>query len=87
MPRGDIETYLEDGQWHNRVEGEGEVLSHTTTRRRPLQQVVERPMSARSSTSSRRKPDPSVRQVSRSLGESRDLEDPERSGSGSASRL
>jgi len=27
MPHGDIETYLEDGQWHNRVEGEDQVLS------------------------------------------------------------
>jgi len=27
MPHGDIETYLEGGQWRNRVEGEDEVLS------------------------------------------------------------
>ena len=27
MPHGDIETFLEDGQWHNRVEGEAGVLS------------------------------------------------------------
>jgi hypothetical protein len=27
MPHGDIETFLENGQWHNRVEGEAGVLS------------------------------------------------------------
>jgi hypothetical protein len=27
MPQGDIETFLEDGQWRNRVEGEAGVLS------------------------------------------------------------
>jgi len=26
MPHGDIETFHEDGQWHNRVEGEGGLL-------------------------------------------------------------
>ena len=29
MPHGDIETFLEDGEWHNRVEGEvGALSSH-----------------------------------------------------------
>ena len=27
MPHGDIETFLADGQWHNREEGEDGVLS------------------------------------------------------------
>ena len=27
MPHGDIETFLDDGQWHNRVEGEDGILS------------------------------------------------------------
>jgi hypothetical protein len=27
MPNGDIETFHEDGQWHNRVHGEGGLLS------------------------------------------------------------
>ena len=26
MPKGDIETFHEDGQWHNRVEGARELL-------------------------------------------------------------
>ena len=27
MPRGDIETFYEDGDWHNRTEGQGGLLS------------------------------------------------------------
>jgi hypothetical protein len=27
MPRGDIETYHEDGQWKNKAEGDGRALS------------------------------------------------------------
>jgi hypothetical protein len=27
MPDGDIETFQEDGQWHNRVQGEGGIVS------------------------------------------------------------
>jgi Uncharacterized protein conserved in bacteria (DUF2188) len=27
MPKGDIETFHEDGQWHNRIEGEGGIVS------------------------------------------------------------
>jgi uncharacterized protein DUF2188 len=31
MPRGDVETFWEDGQWHNKVEGEeGNESSHET---------------------------------------------------------
>jgi hypothetical protein len=26
VPKGDIETFHEDGQWHNRVEGKGGLL-------------------------------------------------------------
>ena len=26
MPRGDVETFHEDGAWHNKVEGTGQVL-------------------------------------------------------------
>jgi len=35
MPKGDVETYHQDGAWHNRVEG-GQVLSdHRTKERAP----------------------------------------------------
>jgi hypothetical protein len=27
MPKGDIETFYEDGQWHVRAEGEGRLLA------------------------------------------------------------
>ena len=27
MPHGDVETFHEDGAWHNRVEGEGGIVS------------------------------------------------------------
>jgi hypothetical protein len=27
MPSGDIETFHEDGQWHNRIEGQGGIIS------------------------------------------------------------
>jgi len=32
MPKGDVETYFEDQQWHNRVEGTTQVLSSDDTR-------------------------------------------------------
>jgi hypothetical protein len=31
MPKGDVETYHQDGAWHNRIEG-GEVLSDHRTK-------------------------------------------------------
>ncbi|NLS11237.1 DUF2188 domain-containing protein [Nesterenkonia sp. MY13] len=30
MPRGDVETYHQDGQWHSRIEGEGSAPFHTS---------------------------------------------------------
>jgi hypothetical protein len=27
MPKGDVETFHEDNQWHNRIEGEGGIVS------------------------------------------------------------
>lgn len=32
MPKGDVETYWQDGEWHNRVEGTEQVLSSERTK-------------------------------------------------------
>jgi hypothetical protein len=32
MPHGDIETFHEDGEWHNKVEGEAGLLGSYATR-------------------------------------------------------
>jgi hypothetical protein len=31
MPDGDVETFYEDGQWHNKVEGTAQVISSDDT--------------------------------------------------------
>jgi hypothetical protein len=54
MPNGDIETCHEDGQWHNRIEGEEGIVSCPDNKEGASPSpAAGRPKSAGSNTSSR----------------------------------